>query len=43
MVVLVIDENSGETGMRTRLESFVDILHMRRGESVVGASAGAVA
>ena len=43
MAVLIIDENSGETGMRTRLESFVDILHMRRGDSVVGANAGAVA
>jgi predicted nucleotide-binding protein (sugar kinase/HSP70/actin superfamily) len=34
IVTLVIDEHSGETGLRTRLESFVDILRMRRGDEV---------
>ena len=43
MVTLIIDEHSGETGLRTRLESFVDILHMRRGDSVAGGNPGAVA
>ena len=43
IVTLIIDEHSGETGLRTRLESFVDILRMRRGDSVVDGNAGAVA
>ncbi len=30
VVTLVLDELAGETGLRTRLESFVDILKMRR-------------
>lgn len=30
VAMLVIDELTGETGLRTRLESFVDILRMRR-------------
>ena len=43
MVTLIIDEHSGETGLHTRLESFVDILRMRRGDSVAGDDPGAVA
>lgn len=30
MITLVLDEHSGEGGLRTRLESFVDILDMQR-------------
>jgi predicted nucleotide-binding protein (sugar kinase/HSP70/actin superfamily) len=33
MVTLVLDEHSGEGGLRTRLESFVDILGMQRAAS----------
>ena len=43
IVTLIIDEHSGETGLHTRLESFVDILRMRRGDSVAGNGSGAVA
>jgi predicted nucleotide-binding protein (sugar kinase/HSP70/actin superfamily) len=35
IMTLVVDEHSGETGLQTRLESFVDILRMRRGEPPV--------
>jgi predicted nucleotide-binding protein (sugar kinase/HSP70/actin superfamily) len=42
-IALVIDEQSGETGLKTRLESFVDILKMRRGQALAGAGSGAVA
>jgi predicted nucleotide-binding protein (sugar kinase/HSP70/actin superfamily) len=41
MVTLVIDEHSGETGLQTRLESFVDILRMRRGDGMVSGNRGA--
>jgi predicted nucleotide-binding protein (sugar kinase/HSP70/actin superfamily) len=40
IITLVIDEHSGETGMQTRLESFVDILRMRRGDAVAGGNRG---
>jgi len=30
VVTLIVDEHSGETGLQTRLESFADILRMRR-------------
>lgn len=43
MVTLIVDEHSGETGLHTRLESFVDILRMRRGDNVAGDGPGAVA
>ena len=43
IVTLIIDEHASETGLRTRLESFVDILRMRRGDSVAGSDTGAVA
>jgi predicted nucleotide-binding protein (sugar kinase/HSP70/actin superfamily) len=43
IVTLIIDEHSGETGLKTRLESFVDILRMRRGDSVAAPETGAVA
>lgn len=43
MVTLVIDEHSGETGLRTRLESFADILRMRRGDAIAGRSSEAAA
>jgi len=43
MVTLIVDEHSGETGLHTRLESFVDILRMRRGDNVAGEGPGAVA
>lgn len=32
VLTLVIDEHSGEGGLRTRLESFVDIVSMQRGQ-----------
>lgn len=41
IITLVIDEHSGETGLRTRLESFADILRMRRGDAVVVDGRGA--
>lgn len=43
MATFILDEHSGEAGMHTRLESFVDILRMRRGDSVAGEKPGAVA
>jgi len=36
VVTLIIDEHSGETGLQTRLESFADILRMRREGHVPG-------
>jgi predicted nucleotide-binding protein (sugar kinase/HSP70/actin superfamily) len=32
---IVLDEQQGEAGVRTRLESFVDLVRMRRGDRVV--------
>lgn len=36
VVTLIIDEHSGETGLQTRLESFADILRMRRDGAAPG-------
>ncbi|HSK48324.1 MAG TPA: acyl-CoA dehydratase activase-related protein [Coriobacteriia bacterium] len=40
MITLVLDEHSGEGGLRTRLESFVDILGMQRERKVLLKTAG---
>jgi predicted nucleotide-binding protein (sugar kinase/HSP70/actin superfamily) len=33
IMTLVLDELQGEAGMKTRLESFVDIIKMKKGEA----------
>lgn len=41
-IVLVLDELQGEAGLRTRLESFVDLLKVQSGRPLAGATAGKV-
>jgi predicted nucleotide-binding protein (sugar kinase/HSP70/actin superfamily) len=32
LLSIVLDENTGRTGVLTRLEAFIDLLHRRRGQ-----------
>jgi predicted nucleotide-binding protein (sugar kinase/HSP70/actin superfamily) len=36
IITMIIDELQGEAGMKTRLESFVDILRMKKTGAVAG-------